>query len=187
MTPLPRKVAVIGAGDIGCGWAALCAAAGWPVAIFDANAQGLERAAAEVPRRARAMVALERATQGMVERGLLELQLGRSLLQAVQDADWVIEAISEELIGKQKLFGALEQVAAPQALLTSSSSGLPPTELFARCRHQDRCLVAHPLNPPDRNTCAPSAGCRSSSRRPSRGTWSDASPPPCGGSLSTSC
>ena len=149
MTPLPRKVAVIGAGDIGCGWAALCAAAGWPVAIFDANAQGLERAAAEVPRRARAMVALERATQGMVERGLLELQLGRSLLQAVQDADWVIEAISEELIGKQKLFGALEQVAAPQVLLTSSSSGLPPTELFARCRHQDRCLVAHPLNPPE--------------------------------------
>jgi len=40
-------------------------------------------------------------------------------------------------------------VAAPQALLTSSSSGLPPTELFARCRHQDRCLVAHPLNPPE--------------------------------------
>src|SRR3989442_10372638 len=94
------------------------------------------------------MWALERATQGMVERGLLELQLGRSLLLSVQDADWVIEAISEELIGKQKLFGALEQVAAPQALLTSSSSGLPPTELFARCRHQDRCLVAHPLNPP---------------------------------------
>src|SRR5207244_9613382 len=78
-----------------------------------------------------------------------ELQLRRSLLKAVQDADWVIEAISEELIGKQKLFGALEQVAAPQALLTSSSSGLPPTELFARCRHQDRRLVAHPLNPPE--------------------------------------
>src|SRR5437879_8504090 len=67
---MPRKVAVIGAGDIGCGWAALCASAGWPVTVFDASAQGLERAAAEVPRRTRALVALERATQGIVERGL---------------------------------------------------------------------------------------------------------------------
>jgi len=140
---------VIGAGDIGCGWAALCAAAGWPVTIFDSNASGLERAAAEVPRRARALVALERATQGIVERGLLELHQGRSLLQAVQDADWVIEAISEDLFAKQKLFSSLEAVAAPQALLTSSSSGIPPTELFSRCRRQERCLVAHPLNPPE--------------------------------------
>src|SRR2546422_3663997 len=89
---MPRKVAVIGAGDIGCGWAALCASAGWPVTVFDASAQGLERAAAEVPRRTRALVALERATQGIVERGLLEFTQARSLLQAVQDADWVIRS-----------------------------------------------------------------------------------------------
>ncbi len=149
MTPLPRKVAVIGAGDIGCGWAALCAAAGWPVMIFDASARGLERAATDVPRRARALVALGRATQGIVERGLLELQQGRSLLHAVQDADWVMEAINEDLVAKQRLFHAIEDVAGPEALVTSSSSGIPPTELFARCRRQDRCLVAHPLNPPE--------------------------------------
>ena len=64
MTTMPGKVAVIGAGDIGCGWAALCASAGWPVTVFDATAQGLERAAAEVPRRTRALVALERAPRG---------------------------------------------------------------------------------------------------------------------------
>jgi len=71
-TTLPRKVAVIGAGDIGCGWAALCASAGWPVTIYDTNARVAERAFNEVPRRARALVALDRATQGIVERGLLE-------------------------------------------------------------------------------------------------------------------
>ncbi|HZI23357.1 MAG TPA: 3-hydroxyacyl-CoA dehydrogenase family protein [Gemmatimonadales bacterium] len=149
MTTLPRKVAVIGAGDIGCGWAALCAAAGWPVAVFDANASGLERAAREVPDRARALVQLERATPGMVERGLLEFVSSRSLLQAAKDADWVIEAISEDLLGKQKLFDSIEHVAGPEALLTSSSSGLPPGDIFGRCRRQDRCLVAHPLNPPE--------------------------------------
>ena len=95
MTPMPRKVAVIGGGDIGCGWAALCASAGWPVTLFDASARGLERAAADVPRRTRALVALGRATQGIVERGLLEFEQARSLLQAVKDADWIIEAIPE--------------------------------------------------------------------------------------------
>src|SRR2546430_3796962 len=107
VTTMPRKVAVIGAGDIGCGWAALCASAGWPVTVFDASAQGLERAAAEVPRRTRALVALERATQGIVERGLLEFTQARSLLQAVQDADWVIEAIPEDAIAKQKLSSSI--------------------------------------------------------------------------------
>ena len=55
---LPRKVAVIGAGEIGSGWAALCASAGWPVTLFDSNTRILERALTEVPRRARALVAL---------------------------------------------------------------------------------------------------------------------------------
>ncbi len=149
MTSMPRKVAVIGGGDIGCGWAALCASAGWPVTLFDASARGLERAAADVPRRTRALVALERATQGIVERGLLEFEQARSLLQAVKDADWVIEAIPEDLIAKQKLFDSIEQVAAPEALLSSSSSGLLPNDVFARCRRQDRCIVTHPLNPPE--------------------------------------
>jgi 3-hydroxyacyl-CoA dehydrogenase len=61
----------------------------------------------------------------------------------------VIEAISEDLLAKQRLFDSLEQVAGHDALLTSSSSGLPPGDVFARCRRQDRCLVAHPLNPPE--------------------------------------
>ncbi len=149
MTELPRKVAVIGAGEIGCGWAALCASAGWPVTVFDASARGLERASTEVPRRARALVALERATPGIVERGLLEFQQGRSLLQGVKDADWVIEAIPEDLLAKQKLFGSLEDVVGPDTLVTSSSSGLLPSDIFARSRRQERCLVTHPLNPPE--------------------------------------
>ena len=148
-TALPRKVAVIGAGDIGCGWAALCASAGWPVTIYDTNARAAERAFHEVPRRARALVALDRATQGIVERGLLEYRQGRSLLQAVQDADWVIEAVSEDLHIKQKLLESIEGVAGDGALLSSSSSGLAPHDVFGRVRRVERCIVAHPLNPPE--------------------------------------
>lgn len=149
MSDLPRKVAVIGAGQIGCGWAALCAAAGWPVTIFDTDGEVLDRAVGEVARRARVLIQFERAPHGVVERGLLEFHAARSLLQAVKDADWVIEAVPEDLQIKQAAFERIEEVAAPETLLTSSTSGLPPTDIFARCRVPARCLVTHPLNPPE--------------------------------------
>jgi 3-hydroxyacyl-CoA dehydrogenase len=149
VTALPRKVAVIGAGDIGCGWSALCVTAGWPVTIFDTNAKAIERAAEQIPARARALVALDRAPAGQVERGLKELRHARSLLQAVNDADWVIEAISEDLFAKQRLLGSIQDVAGAEALVTSSSSGLSPHDIFGRMTTAHRTLVVHPLNPPE--------------------------------------
>jgi 3-hydroxyacyl-CoA dehydrogenase len=146
---IPRKVSVIGAGDIGVGWAALCASAGWPVAIFDLNPETMERASHEIERRTRALVALDRAPESIVERGLTELVRAKFFSEAVQDADWVIEAIQEDVAAKQKLLAAIEQAVGGDVLISSSSSGLPPTEIFGRCRRLDRCLVTHPLNPPE--------------------------------------
>ena len=146
---IPRKVAVIGAGEIGVGWAALCASAGWPVAIYDLNHETLDRASEEIERRTRALVQLDRAPEGIVERGLRELVRAKFLTEAMQDADWVIEAIHDDVLAKQKLLAAIEQAAGRDVLISSSSSGLLPTEIFGRCRHLDRCLVAHPLNPPE--------------------------------------
>lgn len=146
---IPRKVAVIGAGDIGVGWAALCASAGWSVAIFDLNPATMQRASAEIERRTRALVDLDRAPEGIVERGLRELVRANFLAEAIHDADWVIEAIHEDVVAKQKLLVAIEQEADRDALISSSSSGLLPTEIFGRVRTLDRCLVTHPLNPPE--------------------------------------
>jgi 3-hydroxybutyryl-CoA dehydrogenase len=140
---------VIGAGDIGVGWAALCASAGWSVAIYDLNPSTMERASIEVERRTRALVALGRAPESIVERGLSELVRTNFLSEAIQDADWIIEAIHEDINAKQKLLSAIEQVAGVEALISSSSSGLSPTDIFGRMRRLDRCLVTHPLNPPE--------------------------------------
>jgi 3-hydroxyacyl-CoA dehydrogenase len=146
---IPRKVAVIGAGDIGVGWAALCASAGWAVAIFDLNPTIMERASLEVERRTRALVALGRAPESIVERGLRELVRAKFFSEAMQDADWVIEAIHEDVVAKQKLLSAIEQAVGSDVLISSSSSGLAPTEIFGRMRRLERCLVTHPLNPPE--------------------------------------
>jgi 3-hydroxyacyl-CoA dehydrogenase len=145
----PPKVAVVGVGSIGRGWAALCASAGWACAVLDTDVKAADAAVGEVSRRARALAALGRAPAKTVEQGLSRLTVGRSLLQACGDADWVIEAIPEELRAKQRVFENLAQVTSAEAILTSSSSGLPMTEIAARSRSPERCLVAHPLNPPE--------------------------------------
>ena len=109
----------------------------------------MERASIEIERRTRALVALGRAPEAIVERGLSDLDRASSLSDAIQDADWVIEAIHEDVAAKQKLLAAIEQVAGVDALISSSSSGLAPTDIFGRMRRLDRCLVTHPLNPPE--------------------------------------
>ncbi len=73
----------------------------------------------------------------------------RSLLDACRDAQWVIEAGPEDLKTKQKMFESIESVAAKARAVTSSTSGLKVTDIAARCTHQERCLVAHPLSPPE--------------------------------------
>lgn len=149
MTAGQVRVAVVGLGDIGRGWAALCAAYGWPVAIYDHEARAQDAAAEEIAARARGLLALVGADAEAVEHGVAALRPGRSLLQTCADADWVIEAIQEDLIAKQKMFEALESAAPKARAVTSSSSTLHPADVAARCRRQDRVLIANPQNPPE--------------------------------------
>jgi len=141
------RIAIVGMGEVGRGWAALCVAAGWPVAIYDNEAHALREAPGEIASRARALVALGQASTPVVEQGLAGLKVGRSLLQACGDAAWVIEAVREDLRAKQKVFEGIEQVAGKARLVTSSSSGYAASDIAGRCLRQERCLVAHPLNP----------------------------------------
>ena len=143
------RVAVVGAGEIGRGWAALCAAHGWPVTVYDNDARALEDARREIANRAQALLALAHADAALVDQGVKYLAAGRSLLDACKDAEWVIEAVHEDLIQKQRLFKAIESSAQKARIITSSSSTLAPGDIAAQCRFQQRILIAHPLNPPE--------------------------------------
>ena len=140
-------VAIVGSGEVGKGWASLCVAAGWPVALFDHQSEALETARAEIAGRARALVSLGRAEEAGVEAGIAALRVGRSLLQACGEAQWIIEAIGEDLLAKQKLLEAFESVAPKARTITSSTSGFSVGDLVARCRRTDRVLIAHPMAP----------------------------------------
>jgi 3-hydroxyacyl-CoA dehydrogenase len=141
------RVAVVGAGEVGRGWATLCVAHGWPVGLYDHDATTLAQARDDVIERARGLPTLVGAEPDAVEHGVSALHPARSLLQACQDAEWVIEAIQEDLIAKQKLFEGLESAGAKARIVSSSTSTLLPQDLAARCRRPDRVLVTHPQVP----------------------------------------
>jgi 3-hydroxyacyl-CoA dehydrogenase len=72
-----------------------------------------------------------------------------TLAEAVEGAGWVQESVAEELPAKRALFAELDRVAPPRAILASSTSALPMSEIAAGCTLPGRCVVAHPTNPPD--------------------------------------
>jgi carnitine 3-dehydrogenase len=141
------RVAIVGAGEIGRGWAALAVAAGWPVTIYDADAEALAPAADAIGDRVVSLVRLKRADALVAEDALNEMRIGRSLLQSVSEANWIIEAVHEELSTKLKALQQSEQVARQAAIITSSSSGFGPSILSSRLERPERVLVAHPLDP----------------------------------------
>lgn len=133
-------IAVIGAGLMGAGIALVFAAAGHPVALFDA----LEGARA---------TALPRIRDNLRAVGLDPIaadaiSLHAQLAKAVADADFVIEAAPEDLALKQALFIEIEDAARPTAILASNTSVIPITAIMARLRNKSRALGTHWWNPP---------------------------------------
>ncbi len=143
------RVAVIGTGDIGRGWAALIAAAGWPLALYDHHGRNPGDALAEISDRARRLVELHRADSATVERGIKLITVGRSLLEACRDAQWIIEAIQEDVKAKQKLVESFEAAAPAARIVSSSSTAVTAKQLVARATRPERCMIVHPLNPPE--------------------------------------
>ena len=127
----------------------MCVAARWPVSLFDIDASAAAEARDEIKMRAQMLVALDRATTADVEAGMNGLLVGRSLLEATKNADWIIEAGPEDLRTKQKMFEGIDSVAPAARVITSSSSALSAKDIAARCTRQHRCFVVHPMDPPE--------------------------------------
>lgn len=145
-TATPR-VAVIGAGPIGRGWASLLVSRGWSVGLFDPVTAVAESARLEVSDRVGALVQAGLADAGAARAGLATFRSGRSLLQVITDADWVIEAGPDDLPQRQRTLEQIEQVCRLAAILTSSSLRFHASALCARLRRPERLLCVNPHPP----------------------------------------
>ncbi len=88
------------------------------------------------------------AERGPASRGRAALTGAATLAEAVDGVTHVQECVREDLALKREVFAALDEAAPPDALLCTSSSGLSIGEIQTAAKRPERCLAAHPYNPP---------------------------------------
>ncbi|QCP52652.1 3-hydroxyacyl-CoA dehydrogenase [Trinickia violacea] len=140
-----RRVAIIGTGVIGASWAALFLAKGLHVVATDIapNAEASLRQFVESAWPALTRLGL---SPGASQANLTFTPV---LEQALAGADLVQENGPERIDFKQKLYGQLDELLPADVIIASSSSGLTMSEIQkGAAAHPERCVIAHPFNPP---------------------------------------
>ncbi|MFI2190372.1 3-hydroxyacyl-CoA dehydrogenase NAD-binding domain-containing protein [Streptomyces sioyaensis] len=139
-----RRVACIGAGVIGGGWAAHFLARGYDVTAWDPAPDAEEKLRRLV---AAAWPALEQI--GLAEGAAPDrLTVAGTLAEAVADADFVQESAPEKLELKRSLLAELTAATRPGVVIASSTSGYPMTDMQTAAGDAGRLVVGHPFNPP---------------------------------------
>src|SRR6478735_5127787 len=136
---MPR-IAVIGAGLMGHGIAQVFALAGHHVSVYDSVTANLDSAKARILGNLRDLG----DDQSAVER----VRPTADLAAAVREADYVVEAVLEDLPLKQKLFAEIETHVRPGTILASNTSVIPITKIMEGLRDRSRALGTHWWNPP---------------------------------------
>ncbi len=144
--PAPA-VAVVGAGSIGVAWALVFARAGFAVGLYDPAAARRTAAPAELGSRLTALGEAGLLTEDAAAIAS-RVTVTAKLDHAAGPADYVQECAPESLAVKRELFARLDQIAPARAVLASSSSALTCSAISQGLAGADRCLIAHPGNPP---------------------------------------
>ena len=134
------RIAVIGAGLMGHGIAQVFALAGHDVTITDSFKPNLDTVKTRISANLRDL--------GDDETAVDRVRPIADLAEAVRDADYVVEAISEDLPLKQKLFAEIESHVRPDTILASNTSVIPITAIMQGLRERSRALGTHWWNPP---------------------------------------
>ena len=137
-----KKVALVGGGVIGGGWATRCLANGLEVVLTDPRPEARDYVETMV---ADAWPVLEDA--GLVSENKGELHFAQDIAQAVQDADFVQENVPEREELKIAVHEEISRHAREDVVIASSSSGLLPSRLQERCAQPERLMIGHPFAP----------------------------------------
>src|SRR5215813_8671161 len=140
-----RRIAIIGTGVIGASWTSLFLAKGLQVVATDIapNAEASLRKFVETVWPALKRLGLSAGASQS------NLTFTTDLAQALAGVDLVQENGPERIDFKQKLYGQLDELLPPDVIIASSSSGLTMSEIqLGAALHPERCVIAHPFNPP---------------------------------------
>ena len=150
--PLPKHVAIIGAGTIGpdIGYYLKSALPDIRLTLVDVSQAAIDKALQRCQDYAKKAVAKGKMSEKHA--AAVTANIGGTLDYAqLADCDWVIEAATENLSLKRRIFAQVESVVSPETLITSNTSSLPAARIFAELKHKARATVTHFFAPAWRN------------------------------------
>jgi carnitine 3-dehydrogenase len=143
-----QSIGIVGTGVIGASWAAFYASKGFTVKMYDVDRDlcknGLSMAIEYVETLRREKFLSDQTCKQAISK----MKTSTALNEAIENVHLVQESVVESYDVKHQIFSAMDSQTHPDVILASSSSGLLMTEIQKATHHPERCLIAHPFNPP---------------------------------------
>jgi len=142
-----KNVAVIGAGTMGNGIAHVFAQFGYKVNLIDVSQVALDKAIGTIGKNLDRQVAKEAITEDEKNLTLANISTHTSLSSGVVGVDLVVEAATENIDLKLKIFAELDSLCAPEVILASNTSSISITKIASVTQRPDKVIGMHFMNP----------------------------------------
>ncbi|MCK5638316.1 MAG: 3-hydroxybutyryl-CoA dehydrogenase, partial [Flavobacteriaceae bacterium] len=142
-----KNIAVIGAGTMGNGIAHVFAQSGYQVNLIDISQDALDKALATITKNLDRLLSKERITSDIKKNTIKNLMTYTSISDGVKNADLVVEAATENLDLKLKIFKQIDQDAPSKAILASNTSSISITKIASVTSRPDKVIGMHFMNP----------------------------------------
>jgi len=142
-----KKIAVMGAGDMGHGIAEVALLAGYKVALRDIEQRFVDRGLSRIKESLDKLTEKQKITEENKKAMLANIKTFVDIAEAVKDADFVIEAVPEIMDLKKQVSQALDAAAPKHAILASNTSNMSITEIASATKRPEQVVGMHFFNP----------------------------------------
>ena len=142
-----NKIAVIGAGTMGNGIAHVFAQSGYKVSLIDISQNALEKALGTITKNLDRLISKEKITPNVKDKTLQNMRVYTSIAEGVENADLIVEAATENLNLKLKIFKQIDEAAPKDAILASNTSSISITKIASVTSRPEKVIGMHFMNP----------------------------------------
>ena len=142
-----KNIAVIGAGTMGNGIAHVFAQTGYQVSLIDVSQSSLDKGMATIAKNLDRLIVKEKISESDKEATLNRLVTFTSIAEGVKEAELVVEAATENVNLKLKIFEELEASTPANCILASNTSSISITKIASATKRPDKVIGMHFMNP----------------------------------------
>jgi 3-hydroxybutyryl-CoA dehydrogenase len=142
-----KNITVVGAGTMGNGIAHVFAQNGFQVNLVDISEKALEKGLSSIARNLDRMLSKEKITQEIKDNTLANIITFTELSKGLLDADLVVEAATENLELKKKIFTQIDQLSPEKAILATNTSSISITQIASVTNRPQKVIGMHFMNP----------------------------------------